>query len=221
MKKCLALLLAMILTVSVFGCAAEPKLQGSYRAEFDMTDVVVDALDGTENYESPDFPFSRYIPSFTVALIFRFNEDGTYRICVDTEALRASLDAVESAMSTMLDDMIRSTIETQGPALGIESNGPLNLDDTFLQLIRDTFNELNKDAINGVFDSLSAAYVLEGKYTAQDGKLYLSFDAAAEPLESSYITYEMGEDGSVTFTGIVGMDLFDLSFPYTLAKISE
>lgn len=228
MKKLISLLLSVVFIVSVTGCTATPNISGKYRAEFDVADVVIDAFNGTANYEDPNFPYSKYIPSFTVALNFTFREDGTYSISADTDALQTSLDDVLTALNSMMEDMMFSTAQSMMGAYGIQVDSIDQLRemdkivgtdwDSMVSGIlgNDTMVSMNQKIIDELFDTLSTPYAIEGKFTAQDGKLCLSLTPETQASESCYFTYEEGEDGSIILTDMTGMELPLVSFPITL-----
>lgn len=86
-------------------------------------------------------------------------------------------------------------------------------------LNNEMLTSMNQEIVNKLFDTLSTPYTIEGNYTAQDGKLCLSFDTASEPSDVCYFTYELGKDGSVTFTGMAGFELPNISYPLTLTSV--
>lgn len=229
MKKMISLLLVLVLALSMTACSSGPDILGTYEATFDMTDLVVENFDEGAGVTGTDLSLGNYLDEFNVKIIFEFKEDGSYTQQLDASIMDTSLAAMKDAVIPMMDDfMLKAFIEQLAPygyniatredveaALGMAWN------DIFPKVLGISLEEFMATLIDEMKTEVFAETIIqEGMYKAEKGKLYLSYAAGEEVLESAYETYEIDGD-TITITSGVNVEENEyITYPYTLTKIS-
>ena len=109
MKKILSLVLigAMLLTalLSFTGCGSDAdKILGTWETTWDMSDMLAKEVAGEE--------IAQYmqIKDFAVVMRFTFNEDGTYKMEVSEESIKAAFETLKGqfveGMTAYMEDML-------------------------------------------------------------------------------------------------------------------
>lgn len=213
MKRIFAIALALVMMLSLAACGQTDadKLVGTWTSDLDMSSVTNEMLaamgEGAEEY----FTFE----NFTVTLVMTFNEDGTYSTTVDEASVEA---AVDSLMATVEDGMVKM-LEAQIAEAGLNMTV-----DEMLAVSGMTMEDLMASVdTSALVTEMTEGSASEGKFKAEDGKLYMSAGLDYEVDEAVYDTYEL--DGTtLTLTGHVGAEtdeeqlVADEMYPVTLTK---
>lgn len=190
-KIALALLFLLLSLLPLTGCGEkENPIIGSWQAELELADVLTEAFAQDEEMG----PYLQ-IRSFPIQLQTVFREDGTYSMSVDHAS-------AESAMSGLMEDL-RSSIEDYLNAAVAEYGGTITAEEILAE------DGTSMDALMAEMElELSSGDLLsvlngEGKYLAENGRLYLSDSIQTEAGANGYETYVIegeGADQTLTLT---------------------
>ena len=181
MKKILSLVLigAMLLTalLSFTGCGSDAdKILGTWETTWDMSDMLAKEVAGEE--------IAQYmqIKDFAVVMRFTFNEDGTYKMEVSEESIKAAFETLKGqfveGMTAYMEDMLADSGLNMSVEEALALSG-IDMD----AIIEESFTE---DMLDDVVDE----FVSDGEYEVKDGKLY-TFDKGESLDENEYIRYEL------------------------------
>lgn len=191
-KQVLCIFLMLALVCALAGCDApgsgdKDAFLGTWNAAADLVESINESL--SEGFGGVDEGLVEYfkISSFEVTLVYTFNKDDTYSICVDDDSLRAAIehtkDEVKDGAVAYLEDAIAQN-ELDMTVEELLEASELDLDD----LVDSAFdyNEITKTFVD-YFNS-------NGQWKAKDGELYLSesVNAGADDLSE---LYEITSDG--------------------------
>ena len=229
MKKLIALMLALLMTFSLVGCSSGPELLGTYEGTFDITELIITEFDNSTGLNDPSISLDNYMDKFEIKVIFEFKEDGTYVQKLDSASLNASMETLKSATLLFMDDLMLKTLIEQLAPYGYDLQTKEDVaallgtswDGIFSQTMGMSAEEFISELIDGLAAELMAEETLaEGKYKAEDGKLYTSLSVDEDYLEEAYETYEI-DGNTVTITGGVNVEENELlSYPIVLKKIA-
>lgn len=178
MKKIFVLLLgAALLLGALAGCggsksASGAVLQGTWRAELDMADMLNEQLAASGMGEFVN------ISDFDMALVLDLKDNGTYSMTMDEDALANSMEGVKDQLKAGITAYFEKVMPGQSVESALATVG-MNIDD------------LMDQALN--VDNLSGSFKVEGQYRAEEGKLYLSSSVDAEPT-SNYVSCQQSGD---------------------------
>lgn len=210
MKKTIALLLAMVmLTGLLAGCGGDDALVGTWEASIDVTDQLNQqfAAAGLGDYIKLD--------SFAMAVRFTFNEDGTYSCVVDEDGLGKALDTLKTTLRDGLTAYAQDAVDEAAAA----GAGEFTVDDVFAAAGTTLDEMMDQMFMDDEIKAAAAEQTAEGKYKAEDGKLYLSDAPDHIPDETMYQTYTI-EGDTLTIHESVGGDGSDAgAYPMTLKKV--
>ena len=229
MKKLTALLLAIVMTLSLTGCIFRPEIVGTYQAEADLCEMVIEKFDSGTGLTDTNFSMKYYLKEFKILINFEFLKEGTYSITVDNASIQAALLNLHDAAVMMIDDYLFAAAKQEYTNYGFT----LESRDDVAALVNMSWAELcttargcsldeyvNQLITNSFGTALSTQYRCEGQFTARRGQLHLSDGLEAEPVEENYETYEIA-NGIITFTGSVNLeDNTFFSYPYVLTPVS-
>ncbi len=182
MKKFLALILSAVLLVGVLaGCggdkaASDDGLEGTWRTEIDMADMINDQLAAGGMGEFVN------ISDFSITMVMDIKADGTYAMTVDKDALNGSMEGVKEDMKNGVIAYMENMIKEQGMDMSVEdamAAANISLDD----MIDQAFSE-------EAMDEMTANLHVEGQYKAEDGKFYTSGNVDEAPSDN-YETYTL------------------------------
>ncbi len=213
MKKILSLVLigAMLLTalLSFTGCGSDAdKILGTWETTWDMSDMLAKEVAGEE--------IAQYmqIKDFAVVMRFTFNEDGTYKMEVSEESLKAAFEALKGqfveGMTAYMEDMLADSGLNMSVEEALALSG-IDMD----AIIEESFTE---DMLDDVVDE----FVSDGEYEVKDGKLY-TFDKGESLDENEYIRYEFSGK-ELVFSELVSdedhsAEAAEYLLPLTLKKV--
>ncbi|MBQ8746431.1 MAG: hypothetical protein IJZ08_01015 [Clostridia bacterium] len=213
MKKILSLVLigAMLLTalLSFTGCGSDAdKILGTWETTWDMSDMLAKEVAGEE--------IAQYmqIKDFAVVMRFTFNEDGTYKMEVSEESLKAAFETLKGqfveGMTAYMEDMLADSGLNMSVEEALALSG-IDMD----AIIEESFTE---DMLDDVVDE----FVSDGEYEVKDGKLY-TFDKGESLDENEYIRYELSGK-ELVFSELVSdeddsAEAAEYLLPLTLKKV--
>lgn len=178
MKKILALVLgAVLLTGALAGCGGKGKTEdsgliGHWRAGADFSDALNahTAANGLGEFAT--------VSGFELTLELELKDDGTY-----TLGATADLAPVKEQMKAGIEAYFQPMLEGQDMTV----DGALASAGTSVDAILD--QALGQQAL----DELTAGLKAQGRYKAEEGKLYLSDHDSEEPSDN-YLTYTLEGD---------------------------
>lgn len=213
MKKILSLALCGVLLLTSLlafaGCSTEKKIIGTWEATLDMTEFLNEEM-------ALDEGMSEYftVSDFAFVLHFTFNDDGTYKIAIDEDALAATIDSLKDDLAVGMTEYFEDVIVSSGLSITVEE---------MLSYSGMDMDELMDESINAeMFDEIVSDFVTEGNYEFSEGNLYTSADFDSEIDKDEYITVAFsGKD--IKFVSLVTDEEPDEMtkklFPMTLKKI--
>lgn len=126
------------------------------------------------------------IDNFTLELKVTYNEDGTYKMYADADAAKAAFDGVKADFTEGMRKYFEDYIESSKINMTVDE--VLSLSGTTIEAVVE--EALSDDVLNEMVSEMSA----EGKYKAQDGKLYMLEVLEYNIDEDEYETYEVSGD---------------------------
>lgn len=191
-KKVVTAVLLLLLTLNVCACG-KGDIIGTWRGKIELTDKinarVEAAIDSLGIFSGTDVQLpvlADYLTEVKIIFVYTFNEDGTYSLAVDEASLNTSLDSLKSALYDFVGDamfhMLAYTCVQMGLAESV--NTPEELEAVMGVSMDEAMTEglgmSLEDFVNGLVDSsldveaMKGVVDNQGKYEAEDGKLYMS-----------------------------------------------
>lgn len=183
MKRILALSLALLLLISLAGCAEPDPIVGTWTGEIDDANRINQLLEDTYGTEMAQY---WKVETFSVTIQMTFRRDGTYSQTVDNEKLNASMDQLKQVLSAGLTAFLEDLIAA--------SNTDITVDALMQQLNISVDDLMNSAFSEKTIGEVENEYTFEGKYKTEDGKLYTSTGPDINVDENWYETYEISED---------------------------
>lgn len=199
MKRILALLLTLMMALSLTACGGDNNadLVGTWKWTCDITE---EFQKGVNEGAGMDVPVEAKV-EMTFVLVF--NEDGTYTLNVDRDALKTSLQTYIDSLIPVAVEMIYQQLEDQGmnradidEAMAAEG---VTVEE-YVQQMMDASIDVDQ-MMDGLADENESGY-----YRAAKGKLYLS-DKADTFSDDSCAEYTLS-GGTMQWTG-GSYELFD------------
>lgn len=183
MKRILALSLALLLLISLAGCAEPDPIVGTWTGEIDDANRINQLLKDTYGEEMAQY---WQVDTFPVTIQMTFRRNGTYSQTVDNEKLNASMDQLKQVLSAGLTAFLEDLIAA--------SNTDITVDALMQQLNISVDDLMNSAFSEKTIGEVENEYTFEGKYKTEDGKLYTSTGPDINVDENWYETYEISED---------------------------
>ena len=211
MKKYIALLLCLVLTLSLCACGPKENLVGTWKTSVNMAEMLNTAMAeaGMGDYVQ--------VESFELPIIMELREDGTASLSVDAEGMAATADKLVEDMIPGLEKFLVDSVAAAGVELSLEeilaASGIASMEE-FAGQLKDEF------LTAGAFDEVAA----EMKYKAKDGKLYFSDDLESDVVLGEYNTYKLEGDTLTLDVGNMEIDeedeeLAKYMFPMVLTRV--
>lgn len=211
MKKYIALLLCLVLTLSLCACGPKENLVGTWKTSINMAEMLNTAMAeaGMGDYVQ--------VESFELPIIMELREDGTATLSVDAEGMAATADKLVEDMIPGLEKFLVDSVAAAGVELSLEeilaASGIASMEE-FAGQLKDEF------LTAGAFDEVAA----EMKYKAKDGKLYFSDDLESDVVLGEYNTYKLEGDTLTLDVGNMEIDeedeeLAKYMFPMVLTRV--
>ena len=202
MKKVFAMILAVVMTVMLFGCApkADTKIIGTWHYDIDALDYLMEGIAESvgESQEAQDILEYIDLASMNIRLVCRFEEE-TYSFTVDEALLRQELDGVVTACMDGITEYVEALLASYGLDMSVQE---------VMEMVGlDPEELINTDMLMESFDLDSIR--MEGRYKAYDGKLYISENVDEEPDMDKYDEYTLEGDSltmpfdTAQFDGVV------------------
>ena len=204
---CIAMIFAMLVTLSGCGEKESEKFVGTWETELDMTETINEGF-------SEDAEMAKYlkVDDFKLTMVFTFHEDGTYKIDMDEEAFNNTYNGLVQSFK----DGMKAYLEAPAKKEGLEISA-----DEVLKLSGTTMDALVNESLdkNTLMESFSGIKT-EGKFDAEDGRLYTTDSKTSEINKEEYESYEFISDSELKLVEPVGSDDEDLNelYPLTLKK---
>lgn len=210
---CIVLALTMILSLSACGSSGDKaKLVGSWQCEKDLAQLINDQFAADEATAG-----LLNVDEFKLVIYMEFKDDDTYSMYVDEASIDAAMDnlvtCIVNGISQYMEDLVK---EQTGYEMTIdeilEANG-ITMDDLVGALFTSEDLEALKDEIVGGMEQ-------EGKYKAEEGKLYTSAGLEYEVDPTMYENYTL-EGKTLTLLSFVGegVGVDETIYPMVFNKI--
>lgn len=155
---CLSLMCALLLMCS--GCGGDKKaLVGSWESTLDLTDMVNDQMKAGMGGDQDLMQYFT-IKDFSIKLVLTFNEDDTYKLAVDKDAMDQSLDSILAGFKEGATRYFEDLIAQSGQEMTVDealSSMGLTMDDFMDQLFskEDMMSSLGEMESSGTFEAKS------------------------------------------------------------------
>ena len=183
MKKvlCLCLVFAMLTLLCGCGPTEKDKLLGSWTGVVDLTYLFNETMSAEAGEEVGPY---LHIQEFPVTITLTFNEDDTFSMIVDEEALAVTVDNAKADLSESLKQYLMDTVSA---ALGVEMPIEELLEYAGISMDAIMDGIFTQELIDGMVSGVNSA----GKFVAEEGKLYLSAGLSYEVDKSIYESYTL------------------------------
>lgn len=215
--KSLALcLLALVLVLALVGCGGKSDLPGTYRVELDASSAMNSALTQLGLSEDDLADLTLIVP-YTLTL----NEDGTFTMVADKDAIASSLHAYLQGCSSAIEELLYKTAEESGLSReDFDAAFEQSTGSSVSDYVAEQLSQLDEEELLSSLEEDDDS----GVYKAADGKLYFE-DQEADFSEDNYVSYTL-EDGKLTFTSVTGdtlelqglSEMVDDLFPMVFTK---
>ena len=213
MKKITAMILSFVLiftlTLSLTACSDKNSVVGSWKAEVDLTEMINEGI-------ADDEDMAEYVAlkDFSFAMTLKLKDDGTYEMSVDEDDIKDVIKSAKKDLQEGFNKYFEDLIDSQDLGVTVDElldSYGLDLD----ALIEAVFSD---EMVDEIVSEMSS----EGKYKAEDGKLYFSDDLDSDIDEDEYTTYEMA-DNELKLMEAFGEDAAEMEdlglFPMTFKKV--
>ena len=211
MKRILALSLALLLLLSLTGCNGDAgKLAGTWTGQIDDAARINQLLEAAYGEEMAQY---WKVESFPVTIYMTFRSNGTYSQTVDKDQLNASMDQLKQVLSNGLTAFLQDLITA--------SKTDITVEELMQQLNISVDDLLNSAFSDKSISEVEREYTFEGKFEAQDGRLYTSTGTNVGVDKNWYETYELSGD-TLTLLALVceeeGTVVDQSRYPITLTR---
>lgn len=157
------------------------KIIGVWKGEVDFTDLIKQTIEDSDSEMSAYFT-----KNVALKITYEFKNDNTYFINTDTDTFTADL-------KDGFNEMTKQYITDYAKELDMTYD---EFSDAYYEQTGTTFEEVVSQAINAerIASDIKTQIDVSGKYSLEDGKLYIS-NSLNEPPDTSYnIEYVLEED---------------------------
>lgn len=231
MKKLLSLLFTMGLVLSLIGCGSkEPDILGTYDTTINLKELLVEEVNGQLEMDT-ETSLGDYMSDFNMLVVSEFSEDGTYKQYVDMEKFEASYTQLKSELTLYMNDMLAEVLVMSLTDSGLEVESMEDVENmlgmTYDEIIEMSLGMSLEEFVDFAMDesvdldAMAEEATSEGKYKAEDGKLYMSDSLDTEIDESAYEVYTL-EGNVVTLTEGVNIETNEyFDYPLEMVKRAE
>lgn len=181
------LVAAMLLLTMLTACGSktDEAMLGKWVCKMDFGSYLNEGL-----ASEPEVAEYMAVDEFVLEIELYLNEDGTYKMTADTDANKASYEAIKTKLAEGMEAYLTAAATEAGATL-----------DDVLAASETTVDEL-VDAAFGVemYEGIIGQMESEGKFEASDGKLYMSDGLNNDIDKDSYETYTLSGN-TLTITG--------------------
>lgn len=205
--KILSLVMIMILSLSLVGCGKNTaeQLYGTWSTTFDLSGMIESEL-GSD--------FEGFHEEFDITLMMDFNEDGTFKMYADEEALSSTFNTYIESLASFGTDMMYTELEGSGMSreeidAAFQEQYGMGIEEYMLSELQAS---VDMDVLVGDIETT-------GVYEAKGNKLYMDETAVSSnvydlfTVEGDVLTIDAA--GEVDSAEII--EGFD--YPYTFNKV--
>ncbi|MBQ8237272.1 MAG: hypothetical protein IJZ39_03885 [Oscillospiraceae bacterium] len=206
--KLLAVLLVLAMALTMTACGSDhDKIVGVWETEVEFADVFNNTLGNAENAEYLK------VDSLKLKMILTFAADDTYSMVADPASVEAAMDGLKESLWAGMERYLVDTIAATG--LNLEIGDILEMLNTNMDaLIGDV---LTPELIAEVTQIMAA----EGRYLAEEGRLYLTDSVDKEVNENIYETYILNEDALTLVRPSTTDPYTELLYPLEFTRVLE
>lgn len=208
-KRILSLIMIMVLALSLAGCGSTAKkLYGTWASTFDISSTFEADLAGSE--------FEGFHEDFDVTLMLDFNEDGTFKMYVDEEALTNTCNTYIESLAAFGADIMYEKFMSQDDSYTremvdsvFEERVGMGVEEYLLSELQSSIN------VEEVVSSIETT----GVYEAKGNKLYMD-ETAVSPNVYDLFTVE-GDVLTIDAAGEVDSEeiIEGFDYPYVFTKV--
>lgn len=207
MRKILSLVMIMVLVLSLTGCGSNTasQLYGTWAATFDLSGMIEDEL-GSD--------FEGFHENFDITLMLDFNEDGTFRMYVDEEALRDTFNTYIESLASFGTNVMYEQLEGKGYTRDevdtmVQEQYGMGVEEYMLSQLQSSVN----------IDDLIGDMETTGVYKAKGNKLYMDEVAVSSNMYDLF-TVE-GDTLTIDAAGEVDSEeiIEGFDYPYVFNKV--
>lgn len=207
MRKILSLVMIMVLVLSLTGCGSNTasQLYGTWAATFDLSGMIEDEL-GSD--------FDGFHEDFDITLMLDFNEDGTFRMYADEEALRDTFNTYIESLASFGTNVMYEQLEGNGYTRDeidsmVEEQYGMGVEEYMLSQLQSSVN----------IDDLIGDMETTGVYKAKGNKLYMDEVAVSSNMYDLF-TVE-GDTLTIDAAGEVDSEeiIEGFDYPYVFNKV--
>lgn len=214
-RNIVSILVAASMMSVLFGCGSnadnsdKEKFVGTWETSIDLTDAVNEEIQNSLDAANADIGEYLNINKFELTLLFEFNDDDTYSLYADESSLDNNIEDLKVDFKDGITAYFEGVIADQGLGMSVDdvlATSGLSLDDLVDECVSD-------DMFDGVIDEFAA----EGKWKAENGKLYATDGVDEDFAENKYQPYEFTSDGIKLLKAEAEEDEFGV-YPMILKK---
>ncbi len=201
-KRILSLILALVMVLTLAGCSSDKDaLVGKWVGVMDLADALNSYLAAALDAELMSY-FT--LSSFDVKLVFTFREDDTYSLTVDESAMPKTLETFKNDLRGGMVKYMEDMIAAEGYEMSV---------DEFLAFAGTSVDDLMEQAfpesmMDQLVEEMTAGVNSEGKFKANDGKLFMTDSASEDINDTMYDNYTLEGDTLTLVTTTDDMDEF-------------
>ena len=213
-RSIVSILIAASMTSVLFGCGSKAtsdkeKFVGKWETSIDMTDFVNDEIQDSLDATNADIAEYLNINKFELTMLFEFNDDDTYSLQADESSLKDNIEDLKVDFKAGVTEYFEAMIADEGLEMSV---------DDVLALSGFSLDELIDESLSDdMFDDMLDAYVTEGKWKAENGKLYATDSMDEDFADNKYQPYEFTSDGIKLLKAEAEEDEFGM-YPLILKK---
>lgn len=207
MAKLLSVMLVLVMLLALTGCSGDQeKLVGTWEAELDMASVFNESMGDAEEAEF------LAVDSFSFKMVLTFTEEDTYTMSADEDSVVAAMEGLKEDLKAGMEEYLVHVMAQEGLVMDI---------DEIMEMMGLSMDELIDSVVTQeLIDEMVSVMVTEGKYRAEDGKLYLSDSVDTVVDMTTYETYTL-EGDTLTLVSTTETDEYsEYLYPMTFTKVA-
>ena len=234
-KRILALAMALLMVLALSACGGKKnELLGTWTTEVDMASILVNEVDDNVDLDEQGIEvasYGDYLGTLPLQITIELHEDGTYVQRVEESSVEAMKTKVFDATVDYYRDIFRQAIAAALKENGVDADLSseaaieevlgMSMDDAIAMALDSDMESFVHSVLDGMWDELSDDLTEEGKFKAEDGKLFLSAGKEYDVDPKVYHPYTL-KDGVLTLEKLVGEDegdVTDFLYPLVLRAV--
>ena len=208
LKRLTVLLLVLALALSLTACGSDQKkMVGVWETEVEFADIFNNTLGNAENAEYLK------VESLKLKVILTINDDDTYSMAADPASVDAAMASLKESLKAGMEEYLVDTIAATGLNLAIG--------DIMDMLATDMDTLIGQVLPPELMAEITGSMTAQGRYLAEDGKLYLTDSVDKEIDETVYETYILEEEKLILVTPNEIDAYTDLLYPLEFTRAAE